>query len=837
MGNSAGNNNQGENSIAMGNSAGNNNQGENSIAIGNGAGNVDQPANSIAIGNNVNTTAEYEIRIGDDSNNVVIPGTSSLNKGVHISGIPYHYDIIKGKGVQPTGDAYPVEQGTHIQWNRDGGSGYTYIMNQKGTGTGGISFGDISGNNLYSGVCTMDQQSGFSSKNKINIIPIPNPLANLSGVTSDINMWGTFTNTSGTSYNDNSPRQTATIQSGYSNQINSNYSTSNSADFKGAWGGEYLSFKVGNHDSDLSPNMANDSSMNPSTFSDISNVVLNNEVMRITAEGHVGIGTDSPTSTLDVEGTLGVTKGIICGDGGKGTGIFVGSNDGQNDTSNNPGITYDEINKKPCYIGVNYTAGDNEVDFHSISNYISYNDKTKTNVWNDPPGGFKFYQWSSDTSSNIPHKLLCTINKSEGMVLSGDLSGVTDITASGTITCNKVTDGKAIMTNGELTGVTDITASGALSGVTDLTLSGSLITNSGTITNTELSFLDGVKSNIQTQINNLENDTTNANAISANTVKISTNTTDIVLHTKLIEENQTEIANFSFANGNVGIGTDSPTFPLHVKGNKTAPESALGYAYMNWHTYWAGGSGWSGPTFGAKMGNISIFAEGAVATNTLIMYTGYGGSDLRIKSDITNISSDSSLEKIRLINPVSFNFKDKVNLDPNLQFGFIAQQVKDIIPDAVNYRSEMIPSIFKVGNVSGADYNIITINDYNIDDLYSDITDNIKVYSTIVLKSNINDTEHVHITEIINKKTIKVDRNLSTIVDKNNDIFVYGQVVDDFHLINKDTIWTMTVSALKEVDTQLQNTKQIIQEQETKIQEQDAKINSILQRLTNAGIE
>ena len=333
--------------------------------------------------------------------------------------------------------------------------------------SGGTS---IYGSLDVSGICTMDQQSGFSSKNKINIIPIPNPLlTDFSGNTSDINMWGTFTNTGNyiydaagsVNYRDNKPRQTATIQSGYSNQINSNYSTNNSAEFKGAWGGEYLSFKVGNHDSDLSPNMANDSSMTPSTFSDIINVDLNNEVMRITAEGNVGIGTDSPTSTLDVEGTLGVTKGIICGDGGKGTGIFVGSNDGQNDNSVNPSISYDEINKKPCYIGVNYTAGDNEVDFHSISSYMNETidsvTKKPTNTWTNPPGGFKFYQWSSESepsiNTNTTPKLLCTINKSEGMVLSGDLSGVTGITASG-----KITDGTASLESGILKGVTSITA-------------------------------------------------------------------------------------------------------------------------------------------------------------------------------------------------------------------------------------------------------------------------------------------------------------------------------------------------------------------------------------------
>jgi hypothetical protein len=178
------------------------------------------------------------------------------------------------------------------------------------------------------GVCTMDQESGFSGKNKINIIPIPNPLVtDFSGNTSNINMWGTFTNDGG--YHDNSPRQTATIQSGFSNQLNSKYSPVElSNHYKGAWGGEYLSFKVGNYES--SSKMTNSSSMHSSTFSDISGVDLNNEVMRITAEGNVGIGTTAPTSTLDVSGTLQVSGYTVLNQG-----INIGSSPYKNSSSAN----------------------------------------------------------------------------------------------------------------------------------------------------------------------------------------------------------------------------------------------------------------------------------------------------------------------------------------------------------------------------------------------------------------------------------------------------------------------------------------------------------------------
>jgi hypothetical protein len=40
-----------------------------------------------------------------------------------------------------------------------------------------------------------------------------------------------------------------------------------------------------------------------------------------------------------------------------------------------------------------------------------------------------------------------------------------------------------------------------------------------------------------------------------------------------------------------------------------------------------------------------------------------------------------------------------------------------------------------------------------------------------------------------------------------NQIFVYGQQVDDFTFLKKDAIWTVATAALQEVDRQLQNEK------------------------------
>ena len=74
IGDSAGQLDQSGNSIAIGLLAGYSNQGIFCIAIGDNAGYSNQPDYSVAIGSGATPSAPYEIRLGDASNNVVIPG-------------------------------------------------------------------------------------------------------------------------------------------------------------------------------------------------------------------------------------------------------------------------------------------------------------------------------------------------------------------------------------------------------------------------------------------------------------------------------------------------------------------------------------------------------------------------------------------------------------------------------------------------------------------------------------------------------------------------------------------------------------------------------------------
>jgi hemerythrin-like domain-containing protein len=92
------------------------------------------------------------------------------------------------------------------------------------------------------------------------------------------------------------------------------------------------------------------------------------------------------------------------------------------------------------------------------------------------------------------------------------------------------------------------------------------------------------------------------------------------------------------------------------------------------------------------------------------------------------------------------------------------------------------------------------------------------------------------IEKVIDDKTFTV-----TELFENNDcddlsLFLYGQEVNDFLTINKDSIFTIATSALQQVDKELQETKQIVARQQVEIEELKSCYTDLLERLRTAGI-
>ena len=157
--------------------------------------------------------------------------------------------------------------------------------------------------------------------------------------------------------------------------------------------------------------------------------------------------------------------------------------------------------------------------------------------------------------------------------------------------------------------------------------------------------------------------------------------------------------------------------------------------------------------------------------------------------------------------PKQYKYKDEISRGTDPVWGFIAQEVRETLPYATQIRSEYLPNIYELATVSSS--NVITFTNFNTSNLMSNA-------NTISLRTVKGTSERVNIVEVVDEQTIRVDKDLSESIGSvdesgnvmtGNEIFVYGQEVDDFVYLKKDAIWTIATAALQEVDRQLQTEK------------------------------
>lgn len=314
---------------------------------------------------------------------------------------------------------------------------------------------------------------------------------------------------------------------------------------------------------------------------------------------------------------------------------------------------------------------------------------------------------------------------------------------------------------------------------------------------------------------------------------------------------------FNFGtNGHMGIGTNAPKAPLHIAavGFTTLGTGAGNISTANkFHTYNSYGQ-YGHLRTNAQISDstnhsqISVFSEESILTQkTFISSAGtITFSDSRIKDNIVDVQDDSALETLRQLKPKKYTYKDVVKRGDEPVWGFIAQEVSEILPYSTTLLKETIPNIYELGSVSGDNNDIVTLTTYKTSDFSKDASANL--HKTIEFRTITNKTETAEIIEVIDEYTFKVDKDLSDwsgsldssgnlitetqeeiqydasgneLVDASgnvvkttkttypgNEIFVYGQEVDDFHILKKDVIWTVATAALQEVDRQLQEEKQ-----------------------------
>jgi hypothetical protein len=263
---------------------------------------------------------------------------------------------------------------------------------------------------------------------------------------------------------------------------------------------------------------------------------------------------------------------------------------------------------------------------------------------------------------------------------------------------------------------------------------------------------------------------------------VDTSTTQTIAGTKTFSSLLT-------ATGAVSINnTGNTTIPLTV-GNATGTTSlgttTVPFSRIQANTAYATGTAAANTT----IPTVSIKTTGSFWSGGNIYVT----SDNRIKTFITNITNDYALDTIRKIQPKSYNKIDDFNQNIP-EYGFVAQDVKKLLPQSISYQKDYIPNIFGLATVTNN--NQLELIDKTTRDLSGQ-----EIKLKLIDYSD-NDI-FVTVDTIIDDTHFTIKESLSECNLSNNKIFVYGQEVDDFHILDKDTIFTLGIGAIKKLDEDL----------------------------------
>jgi len=188
-------------------------------------------------------------------------------------------------------------------------------------------------------------------------------------------------------------------------------------------------------------------------------------------------------------------------------------------------------------------------------------------------------------------------------------------------------------------------------------------------------------------------------------------------------------------------------------------------------------------------------------------------SDNRIKKDVEDIDVSDALRMILAVEPKTYRYiddgrngdgRDGRERGDARTYGFIAQQVKDVIPDATETMKDILPNVMKRA-IRDKNRVYLDLTGYGDLQLNEDRKINIRFkngggYSFTIVE--------------VNKEYFVIDTDDKGI----EEVFVYGYEVKDFHILTKDTIYTLNVCATQELYRKIESQDKKIKELEEKLE-------------------
>ncbi|MDH6253735.1 hypothetical protein M2347_003462 [Chryseobacterium sp. H1D6B] len=242
-------------------------------------------------------------------------------------------------------------------------------------------------------------------------------------------------------------------------------------------------------------------------------------------------------------------------------------------------------------------------------------------------------------------------------------------------------------------------------------------------------------------------------------------------------------------NGNIGIGTDTPKFPLDIRLKTSWPLGTANLTYYGIDSQ-TGAAGLSTNDIGTFNTSTSLYTDGnIISVGKLSVAQSSLFSDVRIKNKIGKSNSKADLEILKKLTITDYLMKDEAVYGKQPFKKVIAQEVEKIYPQAVSKTGTkaFIPNIYQPAVQNG------TVLTFEKPIAVAKEDKLLKVYDEtgeIILKIK-NSTLNNITVDMEGKKT-------------KGKLFVYGTEVSDVRTVDYDALSMLNISAVQELANKIE---------------------------------
>lgn len=212
---------------------------------------------------------------------------------------------------------------------------------------------------------------------------------------------------------------------------------------------------------------------------------------------------------------------------------------------------------------------------------------------------------------------------------------------------------------------------------------------------------------------------------------------------------------------------------VHITGSKTMSYTgAVGQLWSGGVATWGS---WSNTA-------ISLETDKYIKTDGV-----FAVSDRRIKKEFMPSNAAHDLSQLMRLRVTDYQYKDVIGKGNGWKKGLIAQEVEEVVPEAINNDTGVIPDVYALAQNARLDAGTLRLSMEKPLDLK--VGDKVRIMAG-------DHQEDLPVTAVASATEFSLGNWNHTAPEK---VFVFGREVNDFHSVDYNRLFTMNISATQEL--------------------------------------